>query len=113
MSVVVLIQKITDSELNSAREEYGDYIKIVVDVEKYILAAGGEWHADAEKILLEQGSLQKNLWGGGLDINSGQIDYISLINTRPSLNNSQEVSDPQIREKMNNVITKIFASYVE
>lgn len=113
MSVVVLKNKVTSEELLLAKEDYGEYIKFVVDIGNNYLAAGGEWHSDAEKTLLEQGSRQADLWGGGIDLESGNIDYISLINTRPNLNNSQEVSDMAIREKMFLVVKKIFIDYVK
>ena len=108
MAVVILTSTPTKEELRQICEDYSDFIKVVVDIEKEILAAGGEWHSDAEKILLEQGSLQKNLWGGGLRLSNAEIDFISLINTRPNLNRSQEVFDPEIRAKMEAIIRKIF-----
>lgn len=113
MSIVVVADVISEAELELAKEEYGEYVKVVVDVERGILTAGGEWHADGEKVLLEQGSEQKNLWGGGLDLVEGQVDYVSLINTRPNLNNSQEVADQETRRKMLEIITKVFESYVK
>lgn len=113
MSIVVLSGVITKGELNKVQEDYGEYVKVVVDIEKSILAAGGQWHADAEKILLEMGSQQCNLWGGGVDLKTGGIDYISLINTRPTLNDSQEVSDAKTRDKMLSIIRKVFRDYVK
>lgn len=112
MSVVVISGIISQEQLEKAKEDYSDYIKVVVDIEKEILSAGGEWHADGEKVLLEMGSLQKNLWGGGIDIQTGDVDCISLINTRPDYNNSQEVADKEIRKKMLEVVNKVFAKYV-
>jgi hypothetical protein len=112
MSVVVVQKPITAEELIFAKQDYGEYIKIVVDIEIGILAAGGEWHSDAEKVLLDSGSKQENLWGGGIDLTTGEVDYVSLINTRPKLNNSQEVSDPDIRLKMLLIIKKYLAEYV-
>ena len=35
-----------------------DMVKLVVDIERAVVAIGGELHADAEAILLEQGSRQ-------------------------------------------------------
>lgn len=113
MAVVILENKITNEEFDLAKQEYKEYIKIVVDIDKNILAAGGEWHADAESVLLNYGSKQSNLWGGGIDLVSGNVDYISLINTRPGFNNSQEVTDIEIRSKMFNIIKDIFKSYVK
>lgn len=112
MAVVILKDKITSDSLHLVKEDYGNYIKFVADIDNNFLAAGGEWHSDAEKVLLDQGSRQSNLWGGGIDLNSGAVDYISLINTRPDFNNSQEVSDVAIREKMLSIVKKIFSDYV-
>ena len=113
MAVVIVKELVTESDLARMKEEYDNYVKIVVDIENSILAAGGEWYAAAEKALLNWGSVQQNLWGGGLDLETGEVDYISLINTRPSLNNSQEVSDESIRKSMYRVISKIFGKYVK
>jgi YHS domain-containing protein len=39
------------------------YIKLAVDVERTTPARGGEYHADGEEVLLEDGSLQEDIWG--------------------------------------------------
>ena len=106
--VVVVEEKISAEQLEKAKEDYGEYVKVVVDIDKKILSAGGEWHADGEKVLLEQGSRQDDLWGGGVDLKTGDIDYVSLINTRPRLNSSQEVSDEKIRKVMREVMGVVF-----
>lgn len=100
MSVVLISDKVTENDIKAASEEYGEYIKIVIDVEKESMAIGGEWHADAEKVLLENGSLQDNIWGGGIDLTRNNIETIALINFRPKLeNDSQEILNPKIRNK--------------
>lgn len=113
MAVVIITKPITEEELKKAREEYDTYVKVVVDIEQGFLGAGGEWHYDAEQVLLEQGSKQGNLWGGGIDLETGVVEYNSLINTRPMLNNSQIVSDAKIRDKMFEVIKMVFKDYVK
>jgi translation initiation factor 1 (eIF-1/SUI1) len=37
--------------------------KVVVDIEKEVIAIDGELHADLETFLLENGSKQEDLWG--------------------------------------------------
>ena len=67
-----------------AKERIGDLIKAVVDVEKEIMAIGGELHADEEAMLLETGSNQKNLWGINLypdNIGADFIEFDSMINS--------------------------------
>ena len=46
-----------------AREQFGDFVKAVVDVARGLMAIGAELHADEEALLLEQGSHQADLWG--------------------------------------------------
>jgi hypothetical protein len=108
MAVVLLTKKITVDELNLVRQEYDSYVKFVVDIEREVLGAGGEWHADAEMVLLDQGSRQGDLWGGGIDLETGVIDFVSLINTRPNFSSSQEVVDVEVRKKMEELARRIF-----
>ncbi len=108
MAVVVVDKIITPEQVVLASEEYDEYVKVVVDIEKGILAAGGEWHADAERVLLERGSKQEFLWGGGVNLVRKKIDFVSLINMRPRVSSSQEVMDQTVRDKMEIVIRKAF-----
>lgn len=93
-----------------AKEFYGNMVKGVVDVEREILALGGEWHADANTVLIENGSEQKNVWGFNffLDRSDGkEIEYVSLINIRPAQNNRKiEIQDFELRDKMGKIIRK-------
>lgn len=86
-------------------EDFDGYIKLVVDVEKEILAGGGERHFESEKKLLEEGSNQKDLWGGGLDLETKEIDYNSIINLRPKQDNpSRDILSTEIREKFTKIV---------
>ena len=46
-----------------AEEQFGDWIKAVVDVSRGLVAIGGDLHADDEAALLADGSRQRDLWG--------------------------------------------------
>lgn len=110
MAVVVIKDQVTPEDLATARQDYGDYIKVVADVRNGVVAIGGQWHADAERILLEQGSLQADIWGGGLDLLHKTIDTIALINLRPTQgNDSQEILNPQIRQTFTSLVKEKFA----
>ncbi|EKD22795.1 MAG: hypothetical protein ACD_83C00266G0002 [uncultured bacterium] len=95
-----------------AKQNYGEMIKGVVDLEKKILALGGEMHADAEQFLLESGSKQQNVWGFNLypsesDLNNF-IEYHSLINIRPNQGNrSMFIEIEEIREKVKEIILNL------
>lgn len=88
------------SEIEKLKEEFEVYIKTVIDIEKKICAAGMNLHFEGEKILLQQGSEQRNLWGGGLDLETKEIDFNSFINIRPADNNTKnEIQDSEIKQK--------------
>ena len=45
-----------------AAGQFGDFVKAGVDVERGLMAIGGDLHADEEAELLDSGSVQRNLW---------------------------------------------------
>lgn len=99
-------------EIESLKEEFDTYIKTVIDMRKRICSAGANRHFESEKILLEQGSKQSDLWGGGIDIETKVIDFNSFINIRPTDNNqSNEILDPELR-KTYEKITRYFFKVV-
>src|SRR5436190_9132838 len=89
--ILVVKKRLPPSELAQfIGRPFPDMIKFVVDIERGILALGGELHADAEAVLLEQDSRQESLWGGNYYPGVGEgecIRYTSLINIRPSQEN--------------------------
>lgn len=100
--------KADEKTTKKAAEDLDGYIKVVIDIEKKILTAGGLRHVEGEQLLLKEGSKQKNLWGGGFDLETGEIDYDSMINIRPNQDNpSRTVLSEEIREKMNKIITDL------
>ncbi|MBU1083236.1 hypothetical protein KKE14_02250 [Patescibacteria group bacterium] len=108
----IITESITRAELRKiAEERFGDLVKAVVDIESRTMALGSELHADEEAALLEQGSKQNNLWGINLypDIlNDGWIEFDSMINVRPSLNNrSRSIEDETIRKKIVEIVNNL------
>ena len=60
----IVRDRITRTALASlAEEQFGDWIKAVVDVSREVMAVGGDLHADDEAALLADGSRQRDLWG--------------------------------------------------
>lgn len=53
----IITNKISLPELKKiAEQRFGNMVKCVVDLERGIIAIGGEMHADEEAVLLENGS---------------------------------------------------------
>ena len=78
MAVVLVKNSVSEAERKMASEDYGEYVKVVVDLSTGVTVIGGEWHADGEKKLLAQGSRQDDLWNGGVDLQSGRVETIAL-----------------------------------
>jgi hypothetical protein len=86
------------------------YIKTVVDIDRQILAGGGEMHSDCEALLLEYNSQQFDLWGASWNPISQEIFYESLVNLRPRQNRSMEILDPSIRERVQQIIYRLLGA---
>ena len=107
--ILILKDKATKEQIQEVTKIYEGYTKVVVDIEQSVLAAGGEYHIDCEEALIADGSDQSNLWGGGFRFGSREVDFVGLTNYKPSANHlSYEVTFPEIREKMENLIRKVF-----
>ena len=109
MEIKIIKDKISLAEIKElARQIFGDMVKVVVDVERGLMAAGGEMHADCEQVLLDDGSKQENLWGANIypdKERADRIEYTSLINIRPAAGNrSLEIQDQAVRDKVKAVI---------
>ena len=84
------------------------------DIEKRVIGIGGMLHADAETMLLEQGSRQDDLWGANVHTfkePEKRIEYEALINIRPGQNNpGMMIQNEKIRSRMKTLIEKLVIS---
>lgn len=109
----VVQEKISLSELKNMSEKmFGDIVKAVVDIQKEIMVVDAALHAEAEWILLVNGSQQESVWGINIYPekyeNEDWIEFNSLINVRPSQGNkSIRVEDCKIREKIIAIVNKL------
>lgn len=94
-----------------AKERFGDMVKCVVDLEKKIMAVGGELHADEEAVLLDAGSLQQNLWGFNIYVDQPReswIEFDSMINIRPSQGNrSRSLENLEIQKQIIDIVNTL------
>lgn len=101
----IIQEKATVEQIKQMAKDFDGYIKLVVDVERKILAGGGKRHFDGEQKLLEDGSKQENLWGGGLDLETKEVDYNSIVNLRPSQDNpSRDILSTKIRKEFDKIV---------
>lgn len=111
VGIVKVEKKLTKKAFNEVKKDYKTYIKITTDITIGKALLGGEYHADAEKILLDEGSRQEDIWGGGFNLESKNFDTNAIINLRRG-NDSTEILDSIARKKFLAVSKKIFKDYV-
>ena len=87
---------------------FENMVKVVVDVERELMALDAELHSDLEALLLQDGSKQKDLWGVNLypDMQGDEfIEFDSMINMRPSQDNrSRGVDNKETRKKITEIV---------
>lgn len=109
--MLILNQPISRDELKSiAANTFGDMVKAVADVRRGLIAIDADLHADLEYYLLENGSMQQDLWGFNLWVDEQGEDFIefdSLINIRAWQGNpSRDVLDPEVRSAIAGIVNK-------
>jgi hypothetical protein len=94
-----------------AREQFGDFVKAVVDVRRGLMAVGGELHSDAEALLLDQGSEQGDLWGINIYPDRPgheRVEFDSMINVRPAQGNrSRGVEDAGLQRRIEAAVARL------
>ncbi len=114
MEIRIIDTSISRQELTEmASKEFGDVVKVVVDIVQGIMAIGGELHADEEVVLSEQrGSQREHTWGINLYPKHLQgeewIEFDSMINIKPQFSNrSRGVEDKDIQQKIVVIVEKL------
>lgn len=98
--VITKSKPYTGDEIDKLKEQFDVYIKTVIDIKNKVCCAGMDRHFEGEKVLIDRGSHQKNIWGGGIDLETNVVDFNSFINIRPNDNNtSNEIQDINIRRE--------------
>ncbi|MFB3886963.1 MAG: DUF5674 family protein [Thermodesulfobacteriota bacterium] len=108
MTILIIRDRAYQEQIRDMLAELETYIKLAVDVERNILAGGGEYHADCEEVLLEDGSHQENIWGADWYPEHRKVEFGALINIRPHQENrSMEIEDPKLRAKIETIIRRL------
>lgn len=111
MDIRIIREPVTREVLEELMKVYfRTFVKGVADIDRGIIALGGDWHMDANTVLLGDGSKQENLWGFNIypdKVGDEAIEYDSLINIRPAQNNrTRELQDEGRRNAVRIVVAK-------
>jgi hypothetical protein len=108
MKIYIIRQRATEKEIREMLEELTTYIKLAVDIERKVLAGGGEYHADCEEALLEDGSRQEDIWGVDWYPDSKTMAFGALINIRPDQGNrGMEIENPELCKKIEVIVRRL------
>ncbi len=106
----LLRQPANEGQITEMLELHEIYLKVAVDVRREIVAGGGEFHADCEAILIEDGSRQGDVWGADWFPESREVRFAALINIKPKQNRVMEIQDPAIRAQVERIVRKLLES---
>ncbi|MGZ8846173.1 MAG: DUF5674 family protein [Pyrinomonadaceae bacterium] len=112
MEITLVDKPITREQVKAAAWPfYEEVVKVVVDIQRAVMAIGGEMHADEEQFLLRSGSKQEDLWGINIltEFDGPEmIQFDSIINVKPrSGNRSRGVEDPATRERIAGLVNSL------
>jgi len=112
MEIKIIKNPITKMELKQLLIEGFDLVKSVVDIEKEIMAAGGELHMDGLELLMrEESSEPKNIWGINLYPmieGDGFIEFDSMVNLKPAFGNrTRGVDNLEIQKKIIGIVSNL------
>lgn len=108
--ILLLREPATPFQIEQMLLEHKFYIKTAVDLERRVLAGGGNLHYDCEQALLDDGSRQENIWAAGFMPLTGKLNFESMVNLRPRQNRSMELIDPIIRERVAQIIVEFLGN---
>ena len=108
MIVHLIKSKATQRQIKDMMSALENYIKVAADIRRGVLAGGGVMHADCERVLLDAGSKQADVWGADWYPDEKRVAFGSLINIRPrQKNRSMEIQDAKIRQQVEEIIRKL------
>jgi hypothetical protein len=98
--ILIVREQVSKVDLQPLRAWHIDLIKGVADLERKIIALGGEWHMDANNVLLADGF---NIYPG--EKGDAALAYESLINIRPAQGNkTMTLIDPALRVNIKKLV---------
>ncbi|MBE9038862.1 DUF5674 family protein [aff. Roholtiella sp. LEGE 12411] len=108
--ILLLRNRATPEQLELLLQQHKFYIKTAVDIERRVLVGGGGLHADCEEKLLDDGSRQQDIWAASFMPLTRKIIYESMVNLRPRQNRKMEILDPNIRERVAQIIIEFLGN---
>lgn len=115
MRAQIIREKVSKAELERiTKENYGEMVKVDVDIKREVLTIGGEWHSEGDELLSRDGSSREDVWGTDFypwRKAEKRIEYNSLINIKPSIGHRKmEIQNNKVKQKVREIIEKLLLS---
>lgn len=110
--VIVKNLQLSKEELRELRRDTDGYAWVAVDVARHIIATGGEHFMTLKQKLFEGKSRVRDIWGVGVDMVSGEIEYRSPINRKILDRQSTSHVPSELIERINREIYYFFGNLV-
>ncbi len=98
-------------EIAKIQQDCEGYVWAAIDLSNYAIAFGDDYLADLRDCLLVKRSNPANVFGVGIDLETGRIDYITQINRRnPTVDCNGRLTletEEKIREVMHYFFEKL------
>lgn len=107
MRIHLLREPAADAQISEMLEAHETYLKVAVDIRLGMLAGGGEFHADCEAVLVEEGSHREDIWGADWIPADQAVRCSALINIRQTVNPSMEIQDSVVRSAVEAITRRL------
>ena len=111
MKIKILDHKISIEEVKELADFwYGTMIKGCVDIEKGVVALGGDYHIESSELLTDHDSKFEDVWGFNIRFEEnpdGVLEFDSMVNIKPNFGNrSRGINNEEIIKKARVIIYK-------
>lgn len=100
--------RFTKKELKQLCEDCDGYVWAALDTKKYALSLGDSYLADLRDVLLMRRCNLEDVFGIGIDLCTGEINYVTFINRRNPLVGAKGELSPNMREDVEDVVHYFF-----
>jgi len=105
----LFIKSLSDKEINQILDKFGNYFKIMADIELGLMVVGCKLHVDAVPMLKGKGGVENDMWGGWVNLEDKMIETNAVWNIRDG-NPSMEILDNEVRSRFINLVKEYFGN---
>lgn len=96
------------AELKKMRAETEGYVWLAVDVKRHIMVAGNEHFRRLKEVLFRERCRSSDIWGAGINLESGEVDYCSPVNRKLIPNHPTTDMPEEMEERVGREVRYFF-----